>query len=139
MIPKKSMQAAPPQSTERSAVEAELHHLEQVAHWMDSRFRLPGTGIRFGLDGLLGLLPGVGDSVTALPALYVIARARGLGAPTHVQARMVGNVALDLLIGAIPLVGDLFDFGFKANRRNVELLREHFNLPRQSRSGQRLR
>ena len=108
------------------AIEAELRRLESFADWMDSRFRIPGTEFRFGLDGLLGLLPGVGDSVTALPAAYIVMRARAIGAPAHLQARMVGNVLLDLLIGAVPLVGDLFDFGFKANRRNVNLLREHF-------------
>ncbi len=117
--------------TERNAIEAELRHLEQVADWMDTRFRVPGTEFRFGLDGLLGLVPGIGDGVTALPALYIIARARSIGAPTHVQARMVGNMLIDLLVGAVPLVGDLFDVGFKANRRNIKLLRQHLDLPAQ--------
>jgi hypothetical protein len=122
------MQTATPQPVDREAIEAELHHLERVAEWMDARFRIPGTELRFGLDGLLGLLPGVGDSVTALPAAYIIMRARAIGSPPDIQARMVGNVLLDLLIGALPLVGDLFDFGFKANRRNVRLLHEHFRV-----------
>jgi Domain of unknown function (DUF4112) len=120
------METASSNPTDRAAIEAELRKLEHFADWMDSRFRLPGTEFRFGLDGLLGLVPGIGDSVTALPAAYIILRARAIGAPPHVQARMVGNVLMDLLIGAVPLVGDLFDFGFKANRRNVGLLREHF-------------
>lgn len=123
------MQTAEPHSADRATIEAELLHLERLSDWMDSRFRVPGTELRFGLDGLLGLLPGIGDSVTALPAAYVIMRARAIGAPPHLQARMVGNVLMDLLIGALPLVGDLFDFGFKANRRNVGLLREHFGRP----------
>ena len=123
------MQTAPLHRAERTALESELKDLERLADWMETRFRVPGTEMRFGLDGLLGLVPGIGDGVTALPALYVVARARGLGAPRHVQARMVGNVLLDLLIGAVPLVGDLFDFGFKASTRNVRLLREHFRLP----------
>ena len=123
------MATASPHIADRAAIEAELLQLERFADWMDSRFRVPGTELRFGLDGLLGLVPGVGDSVTALPAAYVILRARAIGAPPHLQARMVGNVLMDLLIGALPLVGDLFDFGFKANRRNVGLLREHFGRP----------
>jgi Domain of unknown function (DUF4112) len=123
------MRTAPLQTAERAAIESELHDLERLADWMDTRFRVPGTQIRFGLDGLLGLVPGIGDGVLALPALYIIGRARGLGVPTHVQARMAGNVVLDLLIGAVPLAGDLFDVGFKANTRNVRLLREHFGLP----------
>ena len=120
------MQTAQPETAERAAIESELRDLERLADWMDTRFRLPGTEFRFGLDGLFGLVPGIGDGVLALPALYVVARARGMGAPGHLQARMVGNVAIDLLIGAVPLVGDLFDFGFKANTRSVMLLREHF-------------
>jgi hypothetical protein len=126
---KQRMPAAPLETAERAALESELRDLERVADWMDTRFKIPGTEIRFGLDGLLGLVPGIGDGVLALPALYLIARARGMGAPTHVQARMAGNVVLDLLIGAVPLVGDLFDIGYKANTRNVRLLREHFGLP----------
>lgn len=117
----------PPRKTVTSAeIEAELRRLERFAHLMDSRFRVPGTELRFGLDGLIGLVPGIGDSVTALPAAYIVMRARAIGAPPHLQGRMVANVLLDLLIGAVPLVGDLFDFGFKANRRNVGLLRNHF-------------
>ena len=114
---------------DRAAIEEELRSLERLADWMDTRFSVPGTELRFGLDGLLGLVPGIGDSVTVLPAAYVIMRARAIGTPPHIQARMVGNVILDLLVGAIPIVGDLFDFAFKANRRNVTLLREHFGPP----------
>ena len=114
---------------DRAAIERELRSLERLADWMDTRFSVPGTEFRFGLDGLLGLVPGIGDSVTVLPAAYVIMRARAIGTPPHVQARMVGNVIMDLLVGAIPIVGDLFDFGFKANRRNITLLREHFGSP----------
>lgn len=123
------MQTAKPHRADPAAIETELRNLERFADWMDSRFRVPGTELRFGLDGLLGLVPGIGDSVTALPAAYLIMRARAIGAPPHLQARMVGNVLMDLLIGAVPVVGDLFDFGFKANRRNVRLLREHFGSP----------
>lgn len=106
--------------------EAELRHLESVATWLDSRFRIPGTGFRFGFDSLLGLVPGVGDTATAIPAAYLVMRAHRMGAPAHLVARMVLNVLIDLFVGAIPLLGDLFDLGFKANRRNVNLLRGYF-------------
>jgi hypothetical protein len=104
---------------------AELERLQQIADWLDSRFRIPGTGIRFGADTVAGLLPVVGDGVAAIPALYLLVRARHLGAPKSLILRMAGNLVVDLVFGAIPLVGDLFDLGFKANRRNVALLRAH--------------
>lgn len=103
----------------------EIRRLEALADWLDSRFRIPGTGIRFGLDSLLGLIPGAGDLVTFVPALWLVMSARRLGAPWHVQVRMLWNALLDFVIGAIPLLGDLFDIGFKANRRNVALLKRH--------------
>jgi hypothetical protein len=103
----------------------EVARLENMAHWMDSRFRIPGTNVRFGLDGILGFIPGLGDGVTALPAVYLIMSAQRLGASRWLMTRMAANVGVDMLVGAIPLVGDLFDIGFKANRRNIALLRQH--------------
>jgi len=100
----------------------ELARLETLADWLDTRFRIPGTSIRFGLDGLIGLVPGLGDLAMLAPAFYLIGRAASLGAPLHVLARMLVNTALDLVIGAIPVVGDIFDVAFKANRRNTALL-----------------
>lgn len=105
--------------------DAEIRRLETIADWLDSRFAIPGTNLRFGLDFVLGILPGIGDGVTALPALYLIAEAQRLGAPSRLLARMGLNVLLDFAIGAIPLVGDIFDFAFKANRRNIALLKRH--------------
>src|SRR5699024_5454147 len=92
-------------------------------------FRIPGTRVRFGFDSLLGLVPGIGDAATTLPAAYIVYRAHGLGVPWSTLARMGGNVAVDLFIGAIPVLGDIFDVGFKANRRNVALLRRHLGKP----------
>jgi hypothetical protein len=83
-----------------------------------------------GLDGILGLIPGVGDAATGLVGLYIIYQARQAGAPGWLLGRMVGNVALDTAIGSIPVVGDLFDVGFKANRRNLRLLRRHLEQSR---------
>jgi hypothetical protein len=109
-----------------TSLERELDHLDTLADLTDSRFRLPGTGIRFGLDALIGLVPGIGDGLVALPALYILARAHRLDVPKLLLVRMAANVGVDLVIGAVPLVGDILDVGFRANRRNVALLREHF-------------
>jgi hypothetical protein len=105
----------------------DVARLENMANWMDSRFRIPGTNVRCGLDGIFGLIPGLGDTVTVLPAAYLIMSAQRLGASKWLIARMAGNVGIDMIVGAIPLVGDLFDIGFKANRRNVALLRRHLD------------
>jgi len=106
-------------------VDPRLRALERLARLMDDRFRVPGTNYRIGLDGFLGLVPGVGDVAGAVVSLYIVHQARRHGASRWLQSRMLGNVALDLVVGTIPLVGDLFDFGFKANRRNMELLARH--------------
>lgn len=104
---------------------ASLRSLERLTSLMDERFQIPGTRYRFGLDGLLGLIPGVGDTATGLVGLYIIYQARQHGAPASLLARMAGNVAIDTVVGSIPLLGDLFDFGFKAHRRNLKLLHRH--------------
>ena len=104
---------------------ATLRRLERLAHWMDGAFRLPGTRWRFGLDGILGLVPGAGDSLTALVGAYVILEAYRAGAPASLIARMLGNIGLDWAVGSVPLLGDVFDFAFKSHRRNVDLLRRH--------------
>lgn len=105
--------------------EAALRRLERLAELLDHRFAIPGVGWRFGLDGMLGLIPGIGDAAGGLISLYLVNEARRHGAPWPLLARMLGNVGLDLVLGAIPLIGDLFDFAFKANHRNVKLLRRH--------------
>jgi hypothetical protein len=92
---------------------------------MDSAFVIPGTQIRFGLDVLIGLIPGIGDAITTLIGLYVIREARELGAPKLLVARMLGNVAIDGIVGAVPLLGDVFDVAWRANRKNLKLLRDH--------------
>jgi hypothetical protein len=114
---------APPRETPLSP------DLELLAHWTDSVFRIPGLGLRFGLDAILGLIPGLGDITTSLASLYILSAASRYNVPRITLARMALNILLDTLIGAIPLVGDLFDAFWKSNRRNVELLRRHVAAP----------
>lgn len=102
-----------------------LDRLDRLARNMDSRYRVPGTNIRFGWDALIGLIPGVGDIATLGPAGFILLEAHRMGAPNGVKARMMANTGIDWVVGTIPLVGDLFDVGLKANRRNVALLRGH--------------
>ena len=96
-----------------------------LARLMDSAVTIPGTRRTIGLDALLGLVPGIGDLVSAALSSYIIWEARQLGVPAWKIARMVGNVAVDTAIGAVPFVGDLFDVAFKANVRNVRIVVEH--------------
>lgn len=104
----------------------ELEWVDRVVNVMDDRFRIPGTRIRFGLDALIGLVPWLGDAVSVgISGMLVMAMARH-GASGMVLVKMIGNVIIDMIIGAIPLLGDLLDFSFKANRRNLRLLREHY-------------
>lgn len=101
-----------------------LERIEGFAWWMDEAFQVPGTRWRVGLDGLLGLIFGVGDTATFLLGGYVLYEARQLGAPRSLLARMLGNLLVDYAVGLVPLVGDLADFRIKAHRRNARLLRE---------------
>jgi len=106
-------------------IERELQKLQALADWMDSKFVVPGTKIRFGLDSILGLIPGVGDTAGAAVTAYIIARAHKYNVPFHIKMKMGWNAFIDWLIGLIPFFGVIFDVGFKANRKNVALLIEH--------------
>jgi len=100
--------------------------LERLADFLDTRYRIPGTNIRFGADFLIGLVPYAGDVVAfGISSVLVLAMARQ-GASGMVLAKMIGNVLLDASVGTIPILGDLFDLGYKANRRNLKLLEEHY-------------
>ena len=101
-----------------------VERLKYLATLLDDRFRLPGTDLRFGLDGLIGLVPGIGDTITSGLGLLIVSEAWRLGCRKRTLARMMGNLGVDWLTGLVPLVGDLFDFGFKSNRRNVALVIE---------------
>jgi hypothetical protein len=102
--------------------EERLARIDALSRLLDTAFIIPGTNIRFGLDALIGLVPGIGDAITTVMSLYIVSEARALGAPRLLIARMLANVALDGFVGAIPILGDAFDVAFRANRRNMALL-----------------
>ena len=102
--------------------EQRLARLEAVAKLLDVAFILPGTKIRYGIDGLIGLIPVVGNIIAAAFSLWLVREARALGAPWHITARMLGNVAVQGVVGAVPAAGDAFDVMFRANVRNVKML-----------------
>jgi len=104
--------------------EERVARLDVLANLLDTAFILPGTNVRFGFDALIGLVPGIGDAITTAISLYIVLEARQLGAPAHLILRMLANVVVDGFVGAVPLVGDAFDVMWRANRRNVWLLRE---------------
>ena len=103
--------------------EQRLARLDALAKLLDVAFILPGTNVRYGIDGLIGLIPVVGDIVTTAISLWVVREARALGAPWHITARMLANVAVDGVVGLVPVAGDAFDVMFRANVRKVRMLK----------------
>lgn len=112
-----------------SPAPVDLSTARRLTHWLDSAIRIPGTRISVGLDALLGLIPGGGDLAGAALSAYLVVIASRAGAPASVLTRMVGNVAIDAAVGTIPLLGDLFDIGWKANTRNLRLLEAQLAQP----------
>lgn len=110
-----------------------LSRYRTIANVLDQLFRVPGTKLRFGLDSILGLFPGVGDLATAAIGGYGLVVAAQLGAPASIQLRMLMNLLIDAGIGAIPIAGDLFDFAFKAHVRNLKLLEDFMGRPHATR------
>ena len=106
-----------------------LERVRGMSRLLDTAIRIPGTSLRFGLDALIGLIPGVGDVVGAGMSGFIILTAARMGAPAPVLVRMVANVGIDSLIGAVPLLGDLFDVAWRANTRNASLLERHLAAP----------
>jgi hypothetical protein len=98
--------------------------LDDLARYLDGLFRVPGTGWRFGLDALIGLIPNVGDTLTMLPSFYILFAGVRYGVPKITLLRMAFNIGVDYLVGSIPVLGDAFDFVWKANQQNMKLIRE---------------
>ena len=103
-------------------LDTELARLRTIARRLDALFRIPGTRLTVGIDNLLGFLPVIGDAAALAPALWLVWKARQLGATPGAQIVMLGNLAIDTIIGSVPLIGDLFDIAYNANIRNVRLL-----------------
>ena len=115
-----------------------VESLRKLARVMDTAVRIPGTRVRFGLDAVLGLLPGAGDVASGAVSLYSILVAARLGAPKSVLVRMATNIVIYSAIGTIPLLGDLFDVGWKANTRNVALLDRYTLAPQRTQASSRV-
>lgn len=106
-----------------------LRKLDTLGYVLDNSIPLPGTNRRFGLDAVIGLVPGFGDAAGSLMSAYIVVQAARLGAPASSLVRMLLNVGVEALVGAVPFLGDLFDAWFKANARNVALLRRELDRP----------
>lgn len=110
------------QEIERKQIEVEKG-LDDLAFYLDGLFRVPGTGWRFGLDALIGLIPNVGDTITSFASFYILVAGVRYGVPKITLLRMAFNIAVDYLVGSIPVIGDAFDFFWKSNRMNMDLIR----------------
>jgi Domain of unknown function (DUF4112) len=109
--------------------QATIDRLRSMTHVLDNAIVIPGTEIRFGLDPILGLLPGGGDAISSLMSVYLVIECLRLGLPKATLGRMLSNLLFDTIVGAVPVAGDLFDVGWKANTRNLKLLEAHLNDP----------
>lgn len=114
-----------------------LARARTLTNLLDNAVRVPGTSMRFGLDPVLGLIPGLGDVAGAALSGYVVLLASQLGAPTTVIVRMLGNVVIDTVGGTVPVIGDLFDAGWKSNSRNLALLERHLGKPESTKRASR--
>ena len=111
-----------------------LSQLRRISRLLDNAVSIPGTKISFGLDPIIGLLPGGGDTITGGIAGYIVVEAARMGVPREILWKMVGNILIDSLAGTVPVVGDLFDVGWKANVKNIELLEKHLDLAESGKS-----
>ena len=116
------MKSIPPQKINK------LARLRRLSKLLDNAIAIPGTKFRFGLDPILGLLPGGGDTITGGISAYIVVEAARMGIPREILGKMVGNILIDSFAGTIPVVGDLFDVGWKSNVKNIELLEKHLDL-----------
>ncbi|PSJ17984.1 DUF4112 domain-containing protein [Nitrosomonas supralitoralis] len=110
-------------------IEQTKDKLNRLAWVMDNTFRIPGTQIRFGFDGLIGLIPGIGDAAGAVISSHILTQAAQMGVPKSILLKMAFNIGLDAILGIIPVLGDVSDFMWKANHRNVQLLNDYLEQP----------
>lgn len=112
--------------------------LDRLAWYLDNSIPLPGLNFRVGIDPLVGLIPGIGDTIGAIMSSYILSEAARLGAPKSILLKMAFNIAVDALAGVLPIFGDLFDFGWKANQRNARILGGYLDNPRETVDSSRL-
>jgi hypothetical protein len=124
-MPSRSIHPSEQRIADLKGREEAQRRLRRIARLMDSQIRVPGIGLRIGADAVLGLVPGVGDVITGAIGAYLIYEAQRLGIPRSAMLRMVANIAVDTAIGAIPVAGDIWDFFFRANDRNMQILARH--------------
>ena len=113
---------------------SKLSKLRRISRLLDNAITIPGTKISFGLDPILGLLPGGGDTITGGIAAYIVVEAARMGIPREILGKMVTNILIDSFAGTVPVVGDLFDVGWKANVKNIELLEKHLDVAESGKS-----
>src|SRR5919199_6477727 len=123
---------------DRERARADVSGVRQLARLLDAAVRVPGTDVRLGLDAVLGLIPGAGDLAGGILSGFIILQGARLGAPRSVLARMVMNVVIDTVVGSVPVLGDLFDVGWKSNMRNADLLERYAERPEATRTTSRL-
>ena len=119
----------PPPTVAEHKSKLALQRLRALSHVLDNAIAIPGIGYRVGLDPLIGLLPGGGDLVGGFISIYVVAEAARLGVPAATLGRMGLNILTEVVMGTVPMIGDLFDVAWKANARNVALLERHLHQP----------
>jgi hypothetical protein len=110
---------------DRNQDAALLRRVEWLARMLDDRFSVPGTGIRFGWDQIIGFVPGIGDAAMTGVSLVILHHGWKLGMPKSALVRMGANIAVDFVIGSVPVIGDAFDFAWKANKKNLRLVQQH--------------
>ena len=113
---------------------SKVSRLRRISRLLDNAISIPGTKISFGLDPIIGLLPGGGDTITGGIAGYIVVEAARMGVPREVLWKMVGNILIDSVAGTVPVVGDIFDVGWKANVKNIELLEKHLEISETNKS-----
>ena len=128
---------SPDPDADRQRLLAARKRVALIAQGLDGLVGIPGTRFRFGLDSLIGLIPGVGDFAGMLMGGAILTEGLRAGAPNHLIARMLGNTVIDGLVGAVPLFGDLFDFAFRSNAMNARLLLDHLDRHTQTAAGVR--
>ncbi len=112
--------------------------LDRLAWYLDNSIRLPGLNVRVGIDPLIGLIPGIGDTIGAIMSSYILFEAARIGAPKSILLKMAFNIAVDALAGAPPIFGDLFDFGWKTNQKNARILGDYLDAPQETVDSSRL-